>query len=207
MSKIVLLGCGGHAKSVIDAIEGQNKYQIAGFVTNDGLGDPNYRGYKIIGDDDSLPKIFDSGIKNAFICVGFMGKSKARNILYQKLTEIGFELPVIADKTAIIASDAIIGDGSFIGKRAVINSNAKIGKMTIINTGAIVEHDCTVGDFSHISVGTVLCGSVSVNMSCFIGASSVVIQGKTIDSDVIVGAGSTVIRDICPGETVKGLVK
>lgn len=207
MSKIILLGCGGHAKSVIDAIESQNKYQIAGLVTNDEYDGLDYRGYKIIGNDDSLLKIFHSGVQNAFVCVGYMGKGRIRNLLYDKLTQIGFNLPVIADKTAIIADDAVIGEGTFIGKRTVINSDAKIGKMAIINTGAIVEHDCSVGDFSHVSVGTVLCGSVSVKENCLIGASSVVIQEKNIGSGAIVGAGSVVIRDVGIGETVKGLVK
>ncbi len=35
MEKIVILGNGGHAKSLIDAIERQRQYEIAGYVVNE----------------------------------------------------------------------------------------------------------------------------------------------------------------------------
>lgn len=54
--KIILLGCGGHAKSVIDAIEAAGKYQIAGMIDSIYPNDFEYRGYKVIGCDEQLQK-------------------------------------------------------------------------------------------------------------------------------------------------------
>ena len=47
VKEIVLVGFGGHAKSVIDSIEGMKAYKIAGYV--DCADMPDYKGYTRIG--------------------------------------------------------------------------------------------------------------------------------------------------------------
>ena len=155
MEKILILGMGGHAKSMADAIEREKKYEIAGYIVNGSESELLDKRYPVLGNDDDLPQLFLQGIKNAAVGIGFLGNSSLRTILYKRLKEIGYSLPVVCDPSAIVASCVSVGEGSFIGKRAVLNTDSQVGKMCIINTGAIVEHDCKVGDFSHISVGTV----------------------------------------------------
>lgn len=195
VEKIILLGCGGHAKSVIDTIEQNGQFEIAGLVDKDCAESYEYRGYQIIGADEDLEKIYEEGIRYAFVSVGYMGKGEIRNRLYHTLKKIGYEVPSIIDNTAVIASDAVIGEGTYIGKKAVVNADAHIGKMCIINTAAVVEHECSVGDYSHVSVGSILCGAVRVKEACFIGAGATVIQGVEIGADCIVGAGAVIRKD------------
>lgn len=196
MEEIILLGIGGHAHSVVDSIESNKNYSIYGFLDIESRIGEQFRGYKVVGTDNLLESCFHKGIKNAFVTVGYLGKGDIRKKLYKKLKGIGFTLPNIVDRTAILANDVILGEGIFVGKRAVINSAAEIGNMCIINTGAIVEHDCKVGDFSHIAVGSALCGSVQVGKEAFIGANATVIQGKRIGNKCIIGAGTTVRKDV-----------
>lgn len=191
---IVLIGYGGHAKSIIDTLEKQKQYQIVGYV--DSMDVSEYRGYRRVGEDEDLEKIYMSGIHNAVIAVGFMGKSQIRNRLYEQMKKIGYKFPVIIDDSAVIASDAVLCEGTYVGKRAVINADANIGKMCIINTGAIVEHECHIGDFSHIAVGAVLCGRCSVGENTLIGANATVIQERSIGDNVIVGAGCTIKSNV-----------
>lgn len=195
MEKIIVLGKGGHAGSLIDALERENKYEIAGYVVKDELETENDK-YPVLGNDDCLEKIFQEGIHNAAVGIGFMGKSDLRERLWRTLKEIGFSLPIICDPSAILAQNVHIGEGSFIGKGAILNTNASIGKMCIINTGAIVEHDCRVEDFSHVSIGSVLCGDVHIGQSTFVGANATVIQEKSIGSRCIVAAGVTVRKNV-----------
>jgi sugar O-acyltransferase (sialic acid O-acetyltransferase NeuD family) len=194
LESIVILGNSGHAKSLADAIERQGQYKIAGYVVNDERTDNMI--YPIIGKDCDLQGIFSSGIENAAVGIGYLGKSDIRERLYAKLKNTGFKLPVICDPSAIVSKHAIIGEGTFIGKGAIINANADIGKMCIINTGAIVEHDCVVNEFSHIAVGAVLCGGVKVGKAAFIGANATVIQEITIPAKSIIGAGMTIRKTI-----------
>lgn len=207
MNKIVILGCGGHAKSIVDVIEKEGVYEIVGFIDKELKKGYSYRGYEIIGTDDDLQQIFLSGICNIAIGIGYLGDSNLRDELYERLKFIGYNMPVIIDPTAVIASDAIIDEGTIVCKRAVVNAGAKIGKMTIINTGALIEHECEVGEFSHISVGAILCGNVKIGGHCLVGAGSTVIQGIEIGSDCIVGAGSVILKNVLNGSKVHGVVK
>lgn len=191
---------GGHAKSMADAIEREKKYEIAGYIVNGSESELLDKRYPVLGNDDDLPQLFRQGIKNAAVGIGFLGNSSLRTILYKRLKEIGYSLPVVCDPSAIVASKVSVGEGSFIGKRAVLNTDSQVGKMCIINTGAIVEHDCKVGDFSHISVGTVLCGEVSVGKAVFVGANATVIQGRKVADGCIVGAGEVIRKNVMNGK-------
>lgn len=196
MEKIIILGMGGHAKSLVDALERQQKYEMAGYVVNDVVPLKMNESYPVLGGDSDLERIYQSGITNAAVGIGYLGKSNVRERLWATLKRIGFHLPVICDPSAILSTDVQIGEGSFIGKGAILNANASVGKMCIINTGAILEHDCQVGDFSHISVGTVLCGEVKVGKSVFVGANATVVQCLSIGDGSIVGAGTTIRKNV-----------
>ncbi|MCI6649821.1 MAG: acetyltransferase [Lachnospiraceae bacterium] len=193
---VVILGNGGHAHSIIDAIESEGKYQIAGFIGKEMNDSVSYHGYSIIGTDDSIQKVFDSGIHNAVIGVGYLGRGNVREKLSERLKRIGFYFPIIIDPSAIIANDAVIGMGTFIGKRSVINANVVIGDFDIINTGAIIEHDCTVGNYSHISIDTIMCGESSVGSRTFVGANSTIYQCRKVGNNCIVGADVSVYKNI-----------
>ena len=146
-----------------------------------------------------MPELFLQGIHNAAIGIGFLGRSNLRSVLYSRLKEIGYNLPVVCDPSAIIASDVPIGEGTFIGKGAILNTASRVGKMCIVNTGAIIEHDCQIDDFSHISVGTVLCGGVSIGTEVFVGANATVIQGRKVANGCIVGAGEVIKKNVTNG--------
>lgn len=188
MEDIILVGYGGHAKSVADCIERGNQFHIVGYADLKKVEAP----YPYLGTDDILEKYFSEGIINVAICIGYLGKHDSRERLYQQLKSIGFQFPIIMDPSAIVSKSANIGEGTFIGKGAIVNAEAHIGKMCIINSAALVEHECVVDDFSHVAVGAVLCGRVEVGKAAFIGANATVIQGQRILPHQIVGAGAVV---------------
>ncbi|MCI9077636.1 MAG: acetyltransferase [Lachnospiraceae bacterium] len=201
--KIVLVGFGGHAESVIDSIEASGKYEIVGYTdTNNKI---NCRGYTYLGNDENLESIYLEGIHNAFITIGYMGKNDLRDKLYYMLKKTGFNMPVITDPSAIISSSAEIGEGTFIGKGCVLNTGSKIGRMCIINSCALIEHGSVVNDFTHIAVRSALCGNVTIGSHCFIGAASIVIQGITVGENVITGAGAVVTSSLPDGCTAVGI--
>ena len=199
MEDIILVGFGGHAKSILDSIERSGLYNIIGFTDLEKAAP--YRGYQYLGTDNCLPFYFSEGVRNACICVGYMVSGRVRDAIYNMVKEIGFHLPVISDPAAIISRDVSIGEGTFIGKNAIINADSRIGKMCIINSGSVVEHENAIGDFAHLAVGSVLCGNVNVSDHSFIGANSTIIQGVTIGNDTQIGAGAVVVRDM-PGDCI-----
>lgn len=210
MEDIVLVGFGGHAKSVADSIKRQGRYTIIGYTDNE---EHECCQYDYLGNDSVLEQLYDQGVHNAAICIGYLGKGLIRERIYRKLKSFGYEFPVIIDPSAIVSINATIGEGTFIGKMAIINANAKIGRMAIINTKALVEHDCEVEEFTHIAVGTVLCGAVIVGRKSFIGANATILQSIQIGYNSIIGAGAVVSKSIpnkCvavgnPAKTIKVL--
>ena len=61
MKEIILIGGGGHCKSVIDVIEQQGHFSISGIVDKPELFGTDVLGYPVIGNDsdlESLSKIY-----------------------------------------------------------------------------------------------------------------------------------------------------
>ncbi len=194
-NKILLIGAGGHAASVADALICGSKYSHIGLIAPEA---PSWQmqGVEYLGNDDCINDCFKNGYTAAVITIGSVGDTALRRRFYDSLKNIGFELPAVIDPSAVIAKNAVIGEGSFIGKNAVVNAGAKIGQCAIINTAAVVEHDCVVGDFAHISVGAVLCGTVNIGNDTHIGAKAVVIQGITVGSGSLIGSASNVVKPV-----------
>jgi UDP-perosamine 4-acetyltransferase len=190
--KIVLVGGGGHAKVVIDAINKTRNFSIYGILDPQLPKSKSILGVKVIGTDEMLPKIFKKGIRNAFISVGSVNVDGCdiRSKIYDNLEKIGFRFPVIAHPKAVIAEDAKIDGGTFIAAGAVVNPGVKIGKNVIINTSASVDHDCEIEDFAHIAPGARLGGGVKVEAKTHIGMGANVVQGTKIGKRSMIRAGA-----------------
>lgn len=203
-NKILLIGGGGHCKSVLDSLIKTGQYSEIGIIDRKENVGKRIFNVPIIGTDEDLPRFFLNGFKEAFITIGSVGNPKSRTSLYQILEEIGFEIPNVVDLSAVLSDFIQIEKGVFIGKNAVINAGSFIHKGAIINTSAIIEHDCVIGEFSHIAPGSVICGEVKVGNHTHIGASSVVKQQLAIGANTIIGMGSTVISNISDSKVAYG---
>lgn len=198
MEKLILIGAGGYAKSVLDSIDYYN-YKIAGFL--DEFSDKKeHLGYPIIA--KKISEIIDQEKYFYFITIG---NNTRRKIWYDRLTERKLHLINVVDKSAIISSQAKIGTGCFFGKFSVVNSGATIHNDCIINTRALVEHGCEV--FSHVNISTnaVINGDVKVGTGSFLGSCSVTIGQLEIGEWSTVGAGAVVIRHVDDNVTVAGV--
>ena len=200
--RIVLIGGGGHCKSVLDCLLRTKVYREIVITDYDSPPGSLIMGCKVAGTDDVLEDLFEEGIRDAFITIGSIKSPKRRVDAYQRAKSIGFHFPCICDPSSIVAESATVGEGVFVGKNAVINSEVKICNMAIINTAAVIEHDCSIGEFTHIAVGAVVCGSTEVGCWSFVGANATLIQGLSIGEGCVIGAGCTVQRDLSAGSFV-----
>lgn len=212
--KILLLGAGGHCRSVLDSLTALSCYDRIGLVNKINseissvkekvsFGDILFA-CPVVGADEDLKRLFQEGYTDAFITVGSIGETSVRRRLYKTLKQIGFHIPNIIDKTSVISSHALLGEGIFVGKNAVVNTNANIGNCAIINTSAVIEHECSIGDFVHVAPGAILGGNVTVGTGTHIGSGSVIRQGIRIGSGSMVGMGSIVVNNIADNVTAYG---
>jgi sugar O-acyltransferase (sialic acid O-acetyltransferase NeuD family) len=205
--KIVLIGGGGHCKSVINTICRAKLYEDIVITDNSYPQMRDVLGIPVVGTDENLLELRESGYEDAFITVGSIKRTDIRWRLCDEAVHLGFRMPCIIDPSAQISQYAELGAGIFVGQGAIVNAGADIGDAAIINTGTIIEHDCTIGRYTHVAVGAKLCGAVSVGNDTLIGAGSVIVQNVHIGNHVSIGAGSIVLRDVKDHETAVGTVK
>ena len=196
---LILIGGGGHCKSVIEVAESAG-YEIKGILDMpDEVGKEVLPGHKIIGTDDEIPQYVEEC--DFIITVGFIKNPALRIKLYNKVKVAGGRLATIIASTAHVSKYAELGEGTVIMHHAFVNAGAKIGDNCIINTFVNIEHDAEVGNQCHISTGTMVNGECKIGENCFIGSQSVCANCIEIASDIIVGAGSVVRKSI----RVKGI--
>lgn len=196
---LILIGGGGHCKSVIEVAESAG-YEIKGILDMpDEVGKEVLPGHKVIGTDDEIPQNVEEC--DFIITVGFIKNPALRIKLYNKVKAAGGRLATIIASTAHVSKYAELGEGTVIMHQAFVNAGAKIGDNCIINTFVNIEHDAEVGNQCHISTGTMVNGECKIGENCFIGSQSVCANCIEIASDIIVGAGSVVRKSI----RVKGI--
>lgn len=196
MKKILLIGGGGHCRSVLDCLLQTKEYMDVGILgTREEIG-KSVLGIPILGTDEDLYDLRQKGYRYAFVTVGSVGNPFLRVQLYQKAKEVGYQIPNIIDPSAMVSAYAHLEEGIFIGKGAIVNAGAHILHGAIINTGSIVEHDCRIDSFAHIAPGVVLSGGVHIGEQTHIGSNSTVKQMITIGAHSIIGMGSVVLKEI-----------
>ncbi len=188
---ILLIGGGGHCKSVIDVAE-KAGFKIDGIIDLHKNIGKSILGYEIIGVDDDIKKYTKTHLFH--ITVGQIGSSKIREILYRKVKENDGKLVTIISSSACVSGHSIIGEGTIIMHNAIVNADVKIGKACIINTLANIEHDSFIGDFSHISTGVTVNGNCTIGSNCFIGSQSAVSNGISICNGSFVCIGSVITK-------------
>ena len=201
--RCVILGGGGHARVLIDAMQ-QSGTAIPQAVldADPALWGTDLLGMPILGGDDQLPRLVQQGITQFVVGVGSIGDNRPRQRLFDLALKHGLAPLTVCHPSASCSPWATVGPGSVIFPQAVVNAGARIGVNVIVNTGAIVEHDCVIGDHAHIASGATLASTVTVGALAHIGAGATVRQCIAIGECAIVGAGAVVIRDVAPGTTV-----
>ena len=191
MKKIILIGGGGHCKSVIDVIEQEAQFDIAGIVDKPELLGSTIFGYPVIGNDSDLESLAKK-YQNALITIGQIKSSSLRIKLYDLAIKAQFLLPYIVSPNAYVSKHSKIGSGTVVMHNAIVNANASIGNNCIINSKALIEHDCLISDHCHISTNTIINGGVKIGSRCFIGSNVTTKNNITISENSFIKAGSLV---------------
>ncbi|MET4221798.1 sugar O-acyltransferase (sialic acid O-acetyltransferase NeuD family) [Bradyrhizobium sp. LB8.2] len=206
---LIVLCAGGHARVVIEALLSRG-IRPDGVIDRDAarVGE-KLGGIPITGSDDDILKMSAEKVE----LVNGLGNRASRSdsglsgrrALFGRFAALGYKFPVISHVSAVIASDAKLGDGAQVMAGAVIQPAARIGQNVLVNTRAVVEHDCVVGDHAHVAPGAVLCGGVSIGESAHVGAGAVVLVGVNVGAGAIVAAGAVVARDVTAGGFAGGV--
>lgn len=201
MTELILLGGGGHAKSVLAALRALElavRGYLAPHAGDLGTDCPYLGGDDVLGTLDPNEVLFVNGL-------GSTASTAARRDLYMRAAARGFRAAQIVHPRAFVDPGAQLSGGVQVLAGAFVNSGAVIGENALINSGAIVEHDVVVGAHVHVSPGAVVAGGVRIGEGAHVGLGARVIQGVTLGSGSVIGAGAVVIRDVPAGTVVVGV--
>lgn len=160
--KLVIIGAGGHAKVVLDALLKIGDYEVIGFA-DDHLftGMEVAEGYQVIASTNSL-HAFDDCIDRFIVAIG---DNRTRAYLYQTLKNY-YEPATIIHPDATIAKNVEIGPGTVVLAQSVINSHVKIGQNCLINSLCLIDHGTIIEDNCHIAQGTIIGSDVHIPPMC-----------------------------------------
>ncbi len=194
----VVLGAGGHARSVVDALERSGETVLA--VAGDPAG-ASWHVEVLAGDADAVEMVENRGLH---ACVA-IGSSAARVRIVADLLARGLSVPAVVASTATVAPGSQLGPGTVVLEHAHVGPGSRLGEAVIVNTAAVVEHDCVVGAGAHLAPGAVLLGAASVGEATLVGSGARVLPGITVGAGVTVGAGAVVTAPVRDGATVVGV--
>lgn len=190
---LILVGGGGHCKSVIDVAESAG-FDILGILDKPDLVGTRVLDYPIIGTDEDIPLYADK--VDFIISVGQIESNAVRKRIAARIEETGGNYATLVASDAQVSRFAEIGEGTVVMHRAVVNAGARIGRNTIINTMVNIEHDASVGDFCHISTGTMVNGGTHIGDNCFVGSGAVLYHCISVSEGTIIPAGTIVRKSV-----------
>ena len=191
-NSIIIIGCGGHSRSIIDLLKTNRDFNIIGLIGKKNELNKEVLGYKVIGTNDDLEKIRDK-VSNAVLGIGQIKKVDLRENLLKLLKQFNYNTPKIISKFSYISDYSSIGEGTCIGHHAVVNAGAKVGKFCILNSKCLIEHDSLIGDFCHISTGVLINGNVNVGKKSFVGSGAIIREGIKLPNESTIGAGKRIM--------------
>lgn len=197
---ILIYGAGDQGKVVLRILRDLKGWSIFGFVDDKLKEGTRVDGVKVF----SSGKIMQMRSKVLYAAAG-IGDNHARAKIFLRLKKAGFKLPALVHPTAIVSSDAHIGDGTVVCPGVIIMTKARIGENCIINTGAILEHDNIIEDHAHVASGVIFGGAARVKKFALVGTGSVVLPYVTVGENAVVGAGAVVTKNVPDGATVAGV--
>jgi sugar O-acyltransferase (sialic acid O-acetyltransferase NeuD family) len=198
--RIFLIGAGGHAKVVLDALltTGMDPAVVA--VRDD---DPALAGSLLLSVPVATPALF-AGIAGSRFHVA-IGANGGRAGLVARLKAMEGRPYTVVHPAAGVSTHALVRDAVFVAAKSVIGPKATVEEGCIVNHGAVVDHDCILGAYCHVAPNATLGGNVRLGCRVLIGAGANVLPGVSIGDDVTVGAGAVVTRDVPAGKICLGV--
>jgi sugar O-acyltransferase (sialic acid O-acetyltransferase NeuD family) len=189
---VFIFGAGPQGRVLLDILRSGSAAAVGGFLEDrtDLIG-TTVAGLPVLDASAWL-----AGGPHAATVVIAIGNNLMRMAAGQRVAGAGYALHTAKHRSATVAGDVEIGQGTVLCMQAAVGTGCKLGINVVINTGATLDHDNVVQDGAYLSPGVHSAGNVHVGRNAFVGAGAILLPGVRIGDDAIVGAGSVVIDDI-----------
>ena len=197
MKKLVILGAGGLARELANAVadinENAQTFEVMGYLDDEEeligqkrvqlpiLGPVNWLASHKSAELWTIP-----GVGDGYVRERFSGIAEQHAV----------PLATVIHPSAIVGSGCSIEAGVFIAAGCVITVDVSLGECALVNMGCTVAHDVRIGNYVSIHPGARVSGEVTIGDYALIGTQAVVLNQRTIGRGAVVAMGAVVAHDV-----------
>lgn len=190
MNRLIIVGAGGHGRSVAEAVLLAGSHELVGFLDDAAPAPAMVWDVPVLGSTVDL----DAYRLQAGLAIVAVGNNAAREALDKRLSAAGFELATVIHPRANVSPRAVIGPGSALMAGAIVGTEARLGRGVIVNSGAVVDHHAQVHDYGHLGVNACMAGGTVLGRGAWMQAGCALGYGVTVADGAVLPPGTALSR-------------
>lgn len=196
MKELVIVGNSSYAQMMERYIRLSNFGRVVAYVVDEAfISEKEIEGIKVISFEQMKTEYAPENI-SLIMGIGYKQMSAIRKEKFEKCKNWGYMFENYIHPTAIVSSDAIMGEGNNILENVIVEVGVKIGNANLLFGGSIIGHESTIGSYNTFSLRSVIAGCVQIKNNCFFGAASTVKNHVKIKDYVLLGASAYGFKDM-----------
>ena len=184
-ARLLIVGAGGHGRSVAEIVTVSDAWQFAGFIDDTLPRSTDGSAWPVVGATGELAAC-RSVAEFAIVAIG---NNAVRERLQHQLLDLGFKIPNVIHPSAVLAPSARWGVGCAIRAGSVIGTEATLGDGVIVNSGAVVDHHCSVQDYAHLGTNACMAGGSMLGRGAWMQAGSALGYGVQVPAGTVLSVG------------------
>jgi sugar O-acyltransferase (sialic acid O-acetyltransferase NeuD family) len=186
--RLLIVGAGGHGRSVAEAVLLSGEYKLVGFLDDGAFAQgAEVWGFPVIGPATG----FAAYAVLASHAVVAIGNNALRQKLCGQLQADGFMLPHVVHPKAMVSPRAKLAEGVVVMAGAIVGTEALLGQGAIVNCGAVVDHHAQVYDFGHLSVNACMAGGSILGALAWMQAGAAIGYGVQLPDGAVLEPGES----------------
>jgi len=194
-NKLVLVGDSLSAEVAYYYFTEDSPYEVVGFtVERDYLKKEEMFGLPVVALED-VENHFAPDAHAAYVAAVYTQLNRLRTRLAGAMKRKGYRLASFVSSRATVASNAQIGEHTFVFEENTIQPFVTIGSNVILWSGNHVGHHSRIKDNVFMASHVVVSGSCVIGDNCFLGVNSTIADGVNIADDCWIGPGVLITQD------------
>lgn len=194
---ILVLGAGGHGKSVVGVLLASGSSVAGILVDSPEKWGQQIQGVPILGPISDL-----SGYPDCTAVIA-LGENAARRSVAERFPDARWA--TVLYPQAYINPTARIGLGTVVFPGAIIGADVILGNHVIVSGNTTVGHDAVLDDYAQAAPGVQIAGEARIGRAAMLGIGSVVCPKVHIGEEAILAAGAVAVKDIPAGARAFGV--
>ena len=134
-----------------------------------------------------------------------IGDPAVRAALDARLLEATIRGAVLVHPDSTVGDDVVLAEGCVVFPGARLMTNIHVGRHVHVHPNVTVGHDTVLEDYVSLNPAATVSGGCLIQREAYLGAGSLVLQGLSVGQGSVVGGAACVVRDVPPGQVVKGV--